>query len=96
MAEDRDSALTNPVVTEIAARHGVSPAQLILRWGLQRGYSVLPKSTKSERLSENLDVLGFELSADEMEAMAALDQGRRFNDPGVFCQGMGAFCPIYD
>jgi len=96
MATEADSALTNPTVATIASKHGKSAAQVILRWGVQRGYAVLPKSTKPERLAENLSLHDFALDADDMAAMATLDQARRYNDPGVFCVGMGAFCPIYD
>ena len=96
MSTMEDSALSNPSVAAIAEAKGVTPAQLMLRWALQRGTSVVPKSTKMERLVENLSLDGFTLSADEMEQLARLDQRRRYNDPGVFCVGMGAFCPIYD
>ena len=82
--------------TALAAAHGVSAAQVVLRWALQRGCSVLPKSSQPARLAENLALTGFALSDAEMEAIGALDQRRRFNDPGVFCLGMGAFCPIFD
>jgi diketogulonate reductase-like aldo/keto reductase len=60
-----------------AQAHGKSPAQVMLRWGLQHGRSVIPKSTKRERIAENLDVFDFELSADEMTAVDGLDTGRR-------------------
>lgn len=96
MATPTDSALTDPTIVSLADAKGVSPAQLILKWGLQRGLSIIPKSTKPERLAQNLDLEGVELSDDDMKTMAALDKGRRFNDPGDFCQGMGAFVPIYD
>ena len=96
MATPADSALAHPAVAAVAAAHGVSAAQAILRWALQRGCSVLPKSSNPERLRQNLALDGFELSEAEMEAIGALDQRRRFNDPGVFCLGMGAFCPIFD
>ena len=57
--------------------HGKSPAQVMLRWGIQHGRSVIPKSTKPERIAENIDVFDFELSADELAAIDALDTGRR-------------------
>ena len=63
---------------------------------LQRGISLIPKSRSPARLAQNLDLEGFVLSEEEMATMASLDQHRRFNDPGEFCLGMGAFCPIYD
>ena len=71
------SALQDPVIVGIAQAHGKSPAQVMLRWGLQHGRSVIPKSTKPTRIAENIDVFDFELAADEMAAIDALDTGRR-------------------
>src|SRR3954470_6954070 len=71
------SALEDPVISEIAEAHDKSPAQVMLRWGIQHGRSVIPKSTKPERIAENIDVFDFELSADEMAAIDALDTGKR-------------------
>ncbi|MES4904333.1 MULTISPECIES: aldo/keto reductase [unclassified Streptomyces] len=75
--EDRKSVLQDPAVTAIAEAHGKSPAQVLLRWGLQQGRSVIPKSTRRERIAENLDVFDFELTADELTALDALETGRR-------------------
>jgi diketogulonate reductase-like aldo/keto reductase len=71
------SALEDPVMSEIAEAHDKSPAQVMLRWGLEHGRSVIPKSTKPERIAENIDVFDFELSASEVAAIDALDTGRR-------------------
>jgi diketogulonate reductase-like aldo/keto reductase len=71
------SALEDPVIGAIAQAHGKSPAQVMLRWGIQHGRSVIPKSTKPERIAENIDVFDFELAADEMAAIDGLDTGRR-------------------
>jgi diketogulonate reductase-like aldo/keto reductase len=71
------SALEDPVIVDIARAHAKSPAQVMLRWGLQHGRSVIPKSTKPERIAENIDVFDFELSPDEMAAIDGLDTGRR-------------------
>src|SRR4051795_339583 len=71
------SALEDPVIGQIAEAHDRSPAQVMLRWGIQHGRSVIPKSTKPERIAENLDVFDFELSADELAAIDALDTDRR-------------------
>jgi diketogulonate reductase-like aldo/keto reductase len=71
------SALENPVIVRIAEAHGKSPAQVMLRWGLQHGRSVIPKSTKPERIAENIDVFDFELSTDDVIAIDGLDTGRR-------------------
>ncbi|MFD4603270.1 aldo/keto reductase [Streptomyces sp. NPDC058464] len=75
--ENRRSVLADPVVTGIAEAHGKSPAQVLLRWGLQHGRSVIPKSTRRHRIAENIDVFGFELTADELKALDALETGRR-------------------
>jgi diketogulonate reductase-like aldo/keto reductase len=74
---EHTSTLKDPVIVEIAEAHGKSPAQVMLRWGVQHGRSVIPKSTKPERIAENIDVFDFELSADEMTAIDGLDTGRR-------------------
>src|SRR3954469_6577080 len=74
---EHTSTLEDPVIKEIAGAHGKSPAQVMLRWGLQHGRSVIPKSTKAERIAENIDVFDFELTADEMTAIDGLDTGRR-------------------
>ena len=71
------SALQDPIILGIAQAHGKSPAQVMLRWGLQHGRSVIPKSTKPARIAENIDVFDFELAADEMAVIDGLDTGRR-------------------
>ena len=65
------------MIGAIAEAHGKSPAQVMLRWGLQHGRSGVPKSTKPERIAENIDVFDFELAADEMAAIDGLDTARR-------------------
>jgi diketogulonate reductase-like aldo/keto reductase len=71
------SALEDPVIGGIAQAHGKSPAQVMLRWGLQHGRSVIPKSTKPRRIAENLDVFDFMLTDDEMAALDGLETGKR-------------------
>jgi diketogulonate reductase-like aldo/keto reductase len=71
------STLEDPAITAIAGAHRKTPAQVMLRWGLQHGRSAIPKSTKPERIAENIDVFDFELSGDEMTAIDGLDTGRR-------------------
>lgn len=75
-AEGLGGMFTDPVLTDIAAKHGRTPAQVILRWDLQRGVAVIPKSVRRERLEENLNVWDFALDADDMARIAALDRGR--------------------
>ncbi|MBN9607667.1 MAG: aldo/keto reductase [Actinomycetales bacterium] len=66
-----------PAVADAAAAHGVSPAQIVIRWHLQNGLIVFPKSSHPERMRENLDVFGFELTGEQMAAIDALDSGNR-------------------
>lgn len=73
--------LAAPAVAELAARHGRTPAQVLLRWALQRGTAPLPKSVTPARLDENLGALarGWALSAEDMEQIDGLDEGYRFS-----------------
>lgn len=64
-----------PAITGAAEAHGKTPAQVVLRWHLQEGRIVFPKSVRAERLRENLDVFDFDLTADELAAITALDEG---------------------
>jgi len=66
--------LDHPSLEAAAARHGVSTAQVLVRWSVQHGYVPLPKSVRSERVAQNVDVFAFELSAQEMAALDALDE----------------------
>jgi D-xylose reductase len=97
MATPAESVLEDPVVKDIAARHRRTPAQIALRWGVQRGCAVIPKTQVTARLAENLALFNFELAAGEMAAIDGLDRHRRFNDPGFFCEkAFNTFFPIYD
>jgi 2,5-diketo-D-gluconate reductase A len=70
--------LGDPAIAEIAAKHGVSPAQVVLRWHIQRGDIVFPKSVSPARMRDNFGLFFFELCSPEMDAISALDKG----DPG--------------
>ena len=72
-----EELLTDEAITAIAGAHGVSPAQVILRWDLQRGVAVIPGSSNPDHIRENLDLFGFELTQEEMEQIAALDRGEK-------------------
>lgn len=97
MAGASDSLLERDEITAIAKAHDKTSAQIILRWAVQRGTSIIPKSTNAVRMRENLDIMDFTLSDAEMDAIFALNKNKRFNDPGVFCEdAFGLFNPIYD
>jgi 2,5-diketo-D-gluconate reductase A len=70
-----DGQQANSPFKAMATKHGVSEAQVLLRWAVQKGYPVLPKSTKPERMRQNADVFSFALDADDMAAIAVMDRG---------------------
>jgi len=79
------AVLEDPTIVEIAERHGRTPGQVVIRWHLQLGNVVIPKSVTPARIRENFDVFGFELSSEEMSAIASLDRGERTGpDPQTF------------
>lgn len=77
--------LSHPVLAELAGKHGKSPAQVVLRWHIQLGNVVFPKSANPGRMAENIDVFDFGLDNDDMAAIADLEDGRRTGlDPDRF------------
>jgi len=82
------AVLDDPPVTAIAEAHDVTPGQVVIRWHIQLGNVVIPKSVTPERIEQNFDVFGFELSDDEMRAIEKLDAGERTGpDPDTFTGG---------
>jgi len=97
MAQATESVIDQAVVVAAAERLGRTPAQIVLRWGVQRGTAIIPKTIKPERMAENRNIFDFELSEQEMQEISALNADRRFNDPGDFCEAaFNTFYPIYD
>ena len=81
----RGAALDHPVLLRLAVRHQRTPAQVVLRWHMQRGVVAIPKSSTAVRIAANIDVFGFALDDDDMAAMATLDTGvRLLPDPDDF------------
>jgi diketogulonate reductase-like aldo/keto reductase len=76
-ADESRGPLTDPVVTDLAAKHGKTPAQVVLRWHIEHGFCAIPKSVKPHRIAENFDIFDFALSPDEVAAIDALDKGTR-------------------
>jgi len=74
-AEGRNNLFFDPTLTDVGAAHGKTVAQVVVRWLIQRGAVVIPKSVRAERMRENIDVFDFELTDDEMTRIAALDTG---------------------
>lgn len=87
--------LQHPTILKAAAANQKTPAQVLLRWNLQRGVSVIPKSCQTLRIAENMGAADFSLTEEQMTEISALNKNLRFNDPGVFCAFMGGAIPIY-
>lgn len=97
MAEESERLLANPILEKIATSHGKSTAQIALRWAMQRGTIPIPKTQSPDHLRENFDLFEFTLTSGELDAITALDQHKRFNDPGVFGEkAFNTFYPIFD
>jgi diketogulonate reductase-like aldo/keto reductase len=76
-SDESRGPLTDPVITDLAAKHGKTPAQVVLRWHIEHGFCAIPKSVKPHRIAENFDVFDFALAPDEVAAIDALDTGVR-------------------
>ncbi|MFP7761168.1 aldo/keto reductase [Marisediminicola sp. LYQ134] len=73
----RGRVLDDPVLAGLGEKHGVSPARVVLRWHIQQGLVVIPKSVSADRIRDNADVFGFELDTDDLAAIASLESGER-------------------
>lgn len=97
MAQPSESLMKHDLVEQIARQTGRSPAQVLLRWAVQRGTIVIPKASSPAHLEDNAEIFDFELSGDQMQQLSDLNQNRRFNDPGDFCEAaFNTFFPIYE
>lgn len=94
MATEADTCLLSEAVTTPAKKYSKSPAQVVLRWAIQRGTVVIPKTIKPARLAENIDLFDFSLTKAEMEAISALNKNERYNDPVNY--GFKNVQPIFD
>ena len=97
MAKVEDSLLKQSEIIKIAENLKRTPAQVVLRWGIQRRTAIIPKTSRIDKLRENITLFGFELNADQMNKISALNINYRFNDPANFCEkAFGKFYSIYD
>ena len=97
MADPSEAVMEHAAVRDVATASGRTPAQVLLRWGVQRGTAVIPKTAGRERMEENINVFDFELTDAQMNAISSLDLQRRFNDPGDFGEAaFNTFLPIYE
>jgi D-xylose reductase len=84
--------LSHELVQDIASRTGKSPAQVLLRWSVQRNVAVIPKSMHQERMKTNLDIFGWTLDQKDVDAINKLEMGARFNDTVTY----GLDLPLFD
>ncbi len=77
-ADNEPVLLEDPTIADIAKRHGASPAQVLISWAIHRGTAVIPKSVNPERIAQNLAAAELSLSEADLQAIAALDRGRRY------------------
>jgi len=82
--KDAVNLLEHDVVKAIANKHKRSTGQVLLRWAVQRGIAVIPKSTNEKRLRENISIFDFKLDSKDMDDLKSLDNGTRYNDPATF------------
>lgn len=97
MATTDELLIQDNTVVDIAKSKNKSPAQILIRWAIQRNILPLGKTSTTSRMHENRNVFDFFLTPSEMKKISNLNKDKRYNDPGSFCEpGMGTFCPIYD
>eukprot|EP00300_Choanocystis_sp_HF-7_P041504 c8259_g1_i1.p1 GENE.c8259_g1_i1~~c8259_g1_i1.p1 ORF type:complete len:332 (+),score=49.39 c8259_g1_i1:28-996(+) len=98
LAKANSGLLTQPALISISRAHGRTVSQIILRWNIQRGVSVIPRSANAKHIEENLNVFDFKLSAQEMRGISDLDRHKRsfpdllgvFDDSPLFFHALGA------
>ena len=87
LGQGNKKLLSDPVITELAEKYNKSAGQIILRFEVQEGIIVLPKSTNPERMKSNLEIFDFVLTNEEMDKLRALDTGKGTHDPNA--EGVG-------
>ena len=96
LAGENDILTDTETIKGIAAAHSKTGAQICLKWGVQRGTTIVPKTANPARLAENIDLFDFTLTGDEMAAIDKLDRKQRYNDPSNYCERfMNTHYPMY-
>ncbi|CAG8517797.1 607_t:CDS:2 [Funneliformis caledonium] len=90
-ANNAPKLFEQPTIKEISSNYGKTPAQIVLKWAIQREIAVIPKSSNHDRLLENRNLFDFELTQEELHKISSLNRNLRFNDPGEY-----ANIPIFD
>ncbi len=95
-AKEEPSLLENPVINEIADKHGATPAQVLIKWAVQRDTIVIPKSSNPDRIRQNLESAKLQLSEEDMKRIRALDQHFRYLPTNLFRTKSGMYENIFD
>lgn len=96
-AKMEEAITEGETVKKIAKETNKTPHQVVLRWAVQQGIAIIPKSVNPDRMLQNHDVSGWSLNETQMAYLDNLNKNKRYNDPGVFCEGaFNTFFPIYD
>ena len=90
-AKDTPLLFDNPIIKSIADKHSKTAAQILLRWATQRDVAVIPKSNNQDRLLQNLEVTGFDLSQGELDEISGLNKDLRFNEPSNVSRNIPSF-----
>jgi D-xylose reductase len=88
-----------PVVQELAKKYNKTEGQIILRWAVQQGLAIIPKTSKKERLKENSDLFSWNLEEKDMNSIDKLNKNKRYNNPTIQCEKAWNFLtpfPIYE
>ena len=96
LAGNNDILTETETIKGIAAAHNKTPAQICLKWGIQRGTTIVPKTSNPARLLENINHFDYTLTDEQMTAIDKLDRNQRYNDPSNYCEKfMGTHYPMY-
>jgi len=97
MATKDQSCLEEQLIKDLGTKYSKSPAQVVLRWAVQRKTAIIPKSVNPARMAENAAVFDFALTEEEMTSVSKLNQNLRFNDPGKYAENFfKVFYPIFE
>jgi D-xylose reductase len=96
LAGENDILTETPTMKELAAKYNKTAAQICLKWGVQRGTAIVPKTANPARLIENINFFDFEMTAEDMASIDKLNRNQRYNDPANYCEKfMNTHYPMY-
>ena len=97
LATAEQSCFDSQPIVEACKKYNKTPAQIALRWAIQRGTVVIPKTVNPERMVQNSQIFDFSLNDQEIKSISALNKNERYNDPGKYTEpAFKTFYPIYE